>query len=56
MDKKQKRKIDVLNQRIAHLRQQLAGVKKQADDPRELKGLQDQITQAEAELAKAKAG
>ncbi len=54
MDKKVKKKIDALNQRLQTLRQQLAGAKKQMDDPRELKAVQDQVAAAEAELAKLK--
>jgi len=54
MDKKQQKRIQVLHQRIQTLRQQLAGAKKQADDPTELKGLEQQIASAEAELKKAK--
>ncbi len=54
MDKKAKKKIDTLNQRIQMLRQRLAGAKKQMDDAQELKGLQEQLAAAEAELKKIK--
>jgi len=54
MDKKAKKKLQALNQRIQKLRGQLAGAKKQMDDPRELKAIEDQLAAAEAELAKAK--
>jgi chaperonin cofactor prefoldin len=54
MDKKQKKKTDVLHQRIQHLRQRLAGARKQMDDPDELKSLEQQLAAAEAELAKIK--
>ena len=54
MDKKAKKKINTLNQRLQKLRQQLAGAKKQADDPQELGALEKQIAEAEAELAKLK--
>jgi hypothetical protein len=54
MDKKSRKKINALNQRLQKLRQQLAGAKKQADDPDELKALEKQIAEAEAELAKLK--
>ena len=54
MDKKHKKRIQTLNERISHLRQQLAGAKKQMDDPAELKSFQDQLAAAEAELQKAK--
>ena len=56
MDKKAKKKIQTLNERIQKLRQQLAGARKQADDPGELQALERQIADAEAELAKLKAG
>jgi hypothetical protein len=54
MDKKQQKKIDALNQRIQNLRRQVAGARKQLDDPAELKVLERQLAAAEAELAKAK--
>jgi DNA-binding FrmR family transcriptional regulator len=56
MDKKQKKRIDVLNQKIQNLRQQLSGARKQMDDTAEVKHLQQQIQAAEAELAKVKEG
>jgi DNA-binding FrmR family transcriptional regulator len=54
MDKKVKKKTHVLQQRIQTLQQQLAGAKKQMDDPAELKSLEQQLAAAEAELAKVK--
>jgi DNA-binding FrmR family transcriptional regulator len=54
MDKKAKKKIQTLNQRIQNLRQQLAGSRKQMDDPAEVKRLEEQLAAAEAELAKVK--
>ena len=54
MDKKAKKKIQTLNQRIQKLRSQLAGARQQMDEPGELKGLEDQLAAAEAELAKVK--
>ena len=54
MDKKTKKKLHTLNERLQKLHQQLAGVRKQADDPEELKTLQEQIAVAEAEVAKLK--
>jgi len=56
MDKKAKKRIDVLNTRITTLRQQLAGARKQMDDPAEIQNLQEQLEAAEVELAKAKEG
>ena len=54
MDKKQKKRLDILNTRITKLREQLAGARKQMDDPQEVKNLEKQLTEAEAELAKIK--
>jgi hypothetical protein len=54
MDKKSQKKIDTLNQRIQALRRQVAGARKQLDDPAELKILEQQLAAAETELAKVK--
>jgi len=54
MDKKTKKRAQTLNQRIQKLRSQLAGSRKQMDDPDELKTIEDQLIAAEAELAKLK--
>ena len=54
MDKKAKKRIDTFNLRHTDLQQQLAGAKKQMDDPQELKALEEQLAAAEAELAKLK--
>ncbi len=55
MDKRHKKKIDALNQRIQRLRQQLAGAKRQRDDGGEAASLARQIAEAEAEIARLKA-
>lgn len=54
MDKKHKKKAQVLQQRVQNMRLQLAGARKQLDDPHEVKSLEQQLAAAEAELAKAK--
>ncbi|MHB8903451.1 MAG: hypothetical protein ACYC6Y_32200 [Thermoguttaceae bacterium] len=54
MDKKAKKKIQAIHQRIQKLRQQLAGARQQADDPSEVKTLEKQIAEAEAEVARLK--
>jgi DNA-binding FrmR family transcriptional regulator len=56
MDKKAKKRIQTLNQRVQKLRQQVAGAKKQLDDPAELELLEQQLATAETELAAIKAG
>jgi hypothetical protein len=52
MDKKAKKRIDVLHQRLTMLRQKLAGAKAQLDDPEEVRRLEQEIAAAEAEAAK----
>ena len=54
MDKKAKKRIETVQQRLQKLRQQLAGAKHQMDDPREFQALQKQVAEAEAELARLK--
>jgi DNA-binding FrmR family transcriptional regulator len=54
MDKKAKKKIDVLRQRLQKLHQQLSGARKQMDDPEEVQRLEKDIAAAEAELEKLK--
>jgi hypothetical protein len=54
MDKKAQKKTEVLRQRLQKLRQQLAGAKKQMDDPDEVTRLEKDVAGAEAELAKLK--
>lgn len=52
MDKKAKKKQDVLRQRLQKLQQQLAGARKQMDDPDEVARLEKDIASAKAELDK----
>jgi hypothetical protein len=52
MDKKAKKKIDVLRDRLTKLRQQLAGARQQMDDPDDVDRLEKEIKAAEAEIAK----
>ncbi|MGH7137496.1 MAG: hypothetical protein ACREHD_17260 [Pirellulales bacterium] len=54
MDKKAKKRIDLLNQRLQKLRQQLAGARKQMDDPQDVKRLESDIAQVSAELERLK--
>ncbi|MBS0209829.1 MAG: hypothetical protein JSS27_12840 [Planctomycetes bacterium] len=55
MDKKAKKRIDTLQQRLQKLRQQLHGAKQQMDDPDEVQRLEKEITAATAELDQIKA-
>jgi len=54
MDKKAKKRIDLLQQRLQKLRQQLAGAKKQMDDPDDVRRLEREINDVGAELEKLK--
>ena len=54
MDKKAKKKIQAITQRIQKLQQQVAGAKRQLVDPRELRTFQEQLAAAEAEVARLK--
>lgn len=55
MDKKSKKRLDVINKKLQTLRPRLAGSREQADDPSELKQLEDEIKNLEAESAQLKA-
>lgn len=54
MDKKAKKKQDVLRQRVQKLQQQLAGARKQMDDPDEVRRLETELATATSELEKIK--
>jgi DNA-binding FrmR family transcriptional regulator len=54
MDKKAKKKQDVLRQRVQKLQQQLAGARKQMDDPEEVRRLEQELSAASGELEKIK--
>ncbi|HVX11842.1 MAG TPA: hypothetical protein VHC22_11725 [Pirellulales bacterium] len=56
MDKKAKKRIDLLNQRLQKLRQQLSGARKQMDDPADVKRLEQEVENVSAELEKLKQG
>ena len=55
MDKKAKKRVEVLRKKIATLQQQLAGAKAQPDDPDEPARIQAEIDQAKQEIAELKA-
>ena len=54
IDKKEKKRLDVLQQKIAKLQQLLTGAKKQPDDPAEVPRLEKELAAAHAELAALK--
>ncbi len=49
MDKKAKKKLDVIHQRMQMVQQQLAGARKQDDTPGEVKRLEAELARLEAE-------
>ena len=55
MDKKTKKKLEILNQKLQQLRQRLAGAKQQNDDPGEIQRLEAEIVSFEATAKKLKA-
>jgi hypothetical protein len=54
MDKKAKKKLDVIHQKLGILRQQIAGAKKQDDEPGEVQRLEREIAELEAQAEKLK--
>ena len=52
MDKKAKKKQEVLRPRLQKLQQQLAGARKQMDDPEEVSRLEKEIASVKSELEK----
>jgi cob(I)alamin adenosyltransferase len=54
VDKKAKKRIVVLQQKLQKLRQQLAGAKQQPDEPGDIARLEKEIAAAEAELQSLK--
>ncbi|MBS0265893.1 MAG: hypothetical protein JSS02_28440 [Planctomycetes bacterium] len=54
MNKKQKKQLDVERKKLAQLHQQLAGSKKQLDDPEEVRRLESEIAATNDRLEKLK--
>ena len=52
MDGKAKKRLEVIRQKLLLLKPRLAGAKKQDDEPGEVKKLEQEIAQLEAEAAK----
>jgi hypothetical protein len=52
LNKKQKKQIDLEQEKLNRLRQQLAGAKKQMDDPQEVPRLAREIAEAQARIEK----
>ena len=54
MDKKAKKRIEVIRQKLSSLERQLVGAKQQPDDPQEPARLQAEIAKLHEELSKLK--
>jgi len=54
MNKKQKKQLDIEHKKLTQLQQQLAGAKKQLDDPQEVRRLEQQIAAANERIEKIK--
>ena len=54
MDRKAKKKLDNAQKRLQHLRLQLAGAKRQDDEPGEVARLKSEIAALEVEIEKLK--
>ena len=55
MDKKAKKRIELLRKKVADLQQRLAGAKQQMDDATEVRQLEKDIAAAQQEIEKLKA-
>jgi len=56
MDKKAKKKIEVIRKRIQKMQLQLSGAKQQNDEPGEVQRLESEIAAAEAKIKSLKEG
>ena len=55
MDKKNKKRLDVAQQKLQKLRLQLSGARRQMDDPEEVERLEKEMAAVESEIQKLKA-
>ncbi len=54
LDKKSKKRLEVLRQRLQKLQLQLAGAKQQEDEPGEVARMEKEIEEVQAEVQKIK--
>ena len=54
--KKQKKQLDLARKRQGQLKQQLAGAKKQLDDPAEVRRLERELAELEQQIARIQEG
>lgn len=55
MDKKAKKRIDLLRKKVIDMQQRLSGAKQQMDDPSEVQQLEQEIAAAKQEIEKLSA-
>lgn len=55
LNKKQKKQLDLARKKLQHVQQQLAGARKQMDDPDEVRRLQGEVAALETEIARIQA-
>ena len=56
VDKKSKKRLEVLRKKLEKLQAQLAGAKQQEDEPGEVSGIEKEIEETRAEMAELKSG
>ena len=56
MDKKSKKRLEVLRKKLEKLQAQLVGAKQQEDEPGEVAGLEQEIESTRSEMATLKKG
>jgi cob(I)alamin adenosyltransferase len=54
MDKKAKKRLEVIKQKLTQLQQQLVGAKQQMDDPADVKRIESEIAALQAERDRLK--
>jgi hypothetical protein len=54
MNRKLKKRFDLLQQKLHHLKQQRSGARKQLDDPEELRRVEAEVTDVEREIESIK--
>jgi len=55
VDKRDKKRVEIINQRLLKLRQQLAGARQQEDEPGEAQRIEQEIAQLETESKQLRA-
>jgi hypothetical protein len=56
LNKKQKKQLDLARRKQSHLKQQLAGAKRQMDDPAEVRRLERELAELEQQIVRIQEG